>query len=177
MDMDSFKAFINDDITWCANKCDEKECFRNSIHMKTPNSPHSFSYFEGTEECTKSNNSKKEMYCTVNNLDVTKFEDSKYYCKHCEEILVYKIDNNIKLNEDELWDFLEFELTQYREYGDKGRWDRSVYSICYLCHRYFELDWSEGLTEYQESEIYTQPYEVKRHEYQKTITVTEWEAI
>lgn len=34
MDMDSFRAFINDDITWCANKCDEKECFRNPIHMK-----------------------------------------------------------------------------------------------------------------------------------------------
>ena len=110
-------------------------------------------------------------------LDITKFEDEDYYNEHCEEILVYKIDNKIELADDEMYDVLEFELKQYREYGDKGRWDRSVNSICYLCRRYFEVDWSEGLTEYQENYFRTQPYEVKRVEYEKTITVTEWNAV
>lgn len=111
------------------------------------------------------------------NLDITKFEDNDYYNEHCEEILVYKIDNNIELDEGEMWDLLEFEIKKYREYGDMGRWDRSVNSICELCNRYFELDWSQGLTEYQENYFGEQPYEVEQIEYQKTVTITEWKSV
>lgn len=111
------------------------------------------------------------------NLDITKFDDEDYYSEHCEEILVYKIDNKITLAKSELYDVLEFELDQYREYGSDGKWNRMVYSICYLCRRYFELDWFKGLTKYQENYFDKQPYEVKRYEYQKIITVTEWQSI
>lgn len=107
-------------------------------------------------------------------LDITKFDDEDYYSDHCEEILVYKIDNNMKLYNDELYDLLEFEIDDYREYGDNNRWDRSVSSICKLCNRYFKLNWFEGLTEMQENSFFEQPYEVKRIEYEKTIVVTKW---
>lgn len=111
------------------------------------------------------------------NLDVTKFDDRSYFLEHCEEILVYKIDNKIELTNNEMFYFLEYEINKYREYGDKGKKDRLVYSICYLCNRYFELDWCEGLGKYQENCFYEQPYEVEKNEYEKTITVTEWKAV
>lgn len=44
-------------------------------------------------------------------------------------------------------------------------------------NRYFSLNWSRRLTEYQENEYMYQPVEVKLHEYEKTITVREWEEI
>ena len=111
------------------------------------------------------------------NLDVTKFDDEDYYYEHYKEILIYKIDNNMKLYNDELYDLLEFELCNYREYGDNNRWDRCVSSICELDNRYFKLNWFEGLTEMQENSFYEQPYEVEKVEYEKTITVTEWKAV
>lgn len=100
-------------------------------------------------------------------------DEQEYYEEHFEEIMAAKILNGEKLTEREIkelvWDY-EVE----REEGDNTRWTRSVTSIVRLCDRYFSIDWEEGLTECQENEYYNQPYEVVKHTYEKTITVTEW---
>ena len=61
--------------------------------------------------------------------------------------------------------------------GDEGRWYRYMNTIFEVDNRYFSLNWSRGLTECQENEYMYQPVEVKLHEYEKTITVREWEEI
>lgn len=102
--------------------------------------------------------------------------EQEYYEEHFEEIMVAKILNGEKLTEQEIkeltWDY-EIE----REEGDHGRWTRYVTSIVKLCDKHFAIDWEQGLTEYQENEYYNQPYEVVKHTYEKTITVTEWIAV
>jgi hypothetical protein len=102
--------------------------------------------------------------------------EKEYYKEHFEEIMAAKILNGEKLTEREIeelvWDY-EVE----REEGDNRRWTRSVTSIVELCDKYFAIDWEEGLTECQENEYYNQPYEVVKHTYEKTITVTEWVAM
>lgn len=56
---DNLNSWFNDDITFCANECNEINCRRNQKNIKIHNIPHSFSYFEGTEYCMK-NKDKKE---------------------------------------------------------------------------------------------------------------------
>ena len=41
---------MSDDITFCASKCSNKECFRHPDNIKNPHIPHSFAYLKGTEE-------------------------------------------------------------------------------------------------------------------------------
>jgi hypothetical protein len=106
-----------------------------------------------------------------------KLEEEAYYREHFEEIMVKKIDNGELLDESELA-ALVFECnTISTTYGDKGRWSRSAQTIVELEDRYFCVDWYEGLTENQDNEFYDQPYEVEKHTYEKTITVTEWRKI
>lgn len=66
------------------------------------------------------------------------------------------------------------EYEEEREYGDRGRWTQSVVSIIKLCNKYYQIYWEEALTEYQENSFLDQPIEVRKHTYEKTITVTEW---
>ena len=47
-------------------------------------------------------------------------------------------------------------------------------TIKHVCGRYWEIDWQKGLTEYEEDQIDEQPFEVRKNEYEKVITVTEW---
>lgn len=101
--------------------------------------------------------------------------DKEYYEEHFEELMVKKIENNENLTECELSRLTEYE--ESREEGDSGRWTKGISSVLLLCDRYFILKWSAGLTEYQENEFYSQPYEVKKHTYEKTITVTEWQPV
>lgn len=104
-------------------------------------------------------------------------QEEEYRKAHYDEYIIGKIDAGEKLSEKELkelrWDFNEADTI----YGENRRWSRSVRSIIEICGRYFALDWEEGLTEYQDNEFYNQPFEVEKKEYQKTITVTEWNKI
>ncbi|MDF2590528.1 MAG: hypothetical protein K0S41_4371 [Anaerocolumna sp.] len=88
--------------------------------------------------------------------------------------MLEKIDSGVMLTERELKE-LCFEYNEVdRIEGDNRRWCRSVKSIIKFGERYFALDWQEGLTECQENEFCSQPYEVEENTYEKTITVTEW---
>jgi hypothetical protein len=107
-------------------------------------------------------------------LEKQKAEDAKkYYNEHFEEIMVKKIDNKEELTEKEL-SRLAYDYSISDEYGEKHRWTTTVNSVVKLLGRYFMVEWREGLTEIQENAFYDQPYEVEKHEYEKTITVTEW---
>lgn len=44
---------LTDDITFCANECNVKRCFRNSMWIIDKEIPHSYAYFKGTGECLK----------------------------------------------------------------------------------------------------------------------------
>lgn len=121
---------------------------------------------------------KKQEEEEVKRMEEQKVADEKkYYEEHFEEIIVQKIDNGEKLTESEIkeciWDYPRVELIE----GDSGRWTQYMKSIIELCGRTFCFPWEKGLTEYQENGFYYQPYEVKKHEYEKTITVTEWRKI
>lgn len=94
----------------------------------------------------------------------------------CDDYFLYLIDNNIDFDPEDTSMFLECnELKDERTYGELCRWDRPVTSICQIGDRYFQVCWSQGLTEYQEDYFdESHPIEVVLHEYQKTITVKEW---
>ena len=72
------------------------------------------------------------------------------------------IVNKKDLSEREFCDLLDYEVD--RSYGDNGRWTREVSSILELCGHLFELDWGEGLTEYQDDVFLEPPYEVVKGE-------------
>lgn len=106
-----------------------------------------------------------------------RIKEQEYYLEHFDEIMVNKIDAGEKLSEIELRKIV-YECNEIsKDYGENRRWTRSVQSIVELCNRYFCIQWEEGLTEYQDNSFYEQPYEVKRHDYTKTIIVTEWEKV
>lgn len=69
------------------------------------------------------------------------------------------------------------ELREDREVGENRRWSRSVCSIVELGGKYYSITWEEGLTENQENDFTNQPIEVKLNEYEKTITVREWNPV
>lgn len=92
--------------------------------------------------------------------------------------LIDKIDNADSLTERELRTFVwEVGEEVDREEGENRRWSRSVNVIKQVDDRFFSINYEEGLTESQDNEYYEQPEEVVKHEYEKTITVTEWKPI
>ena len=99
--------------------------------------------------------------------------EQKYYNEHFEEIMVKKIDSGEKLTERELSEVV-YRYDVETEHGENRRWSRTNTTIVEMMGRFFSIDWEEGLTECQENEFYEQPYEVEKHTYEKTITVTEW---
>ena len=60
---------------------------------------------------------------------------------------------------------------------EKKRWVNFTRTICRICGRYFALDWQEWLADHQDNQYPDQPYEVAKHEYEKTIKVVEWNKI
>ena len=96
--------------------------------------------------------------------------EEEYYNEHFGELMVEKIDKGENLTERELSRIQEFEIES--ETGEHGRWTCSVESILLVCDRHFLLNWEQGLTEMQDNEFYSQPYEVEKKE--ETITVTRW---
>ena len=102
-------------------------------------------------------------------------EQDIIYRHNCyKKWLLNAIESNRDLKDYELKSLQEFSIDDIE--GDIGRWTQSIESIVELCGKYFSLCWERGLTEHQENLFYNQPYEVKKHEYEKTITVTEWVA-
>lgn len=97
------------------------------------------------------------------------------YDNDFDEIMLRKIDSGEELTEDELKELTEYEIEQ--EKGENRRWTRTITSIVELFGRFFALEWEEALTEMQENEFYSQPYEVEKVTYEKTITVTEWKPL
>ena len=79
------------------------------------------------------------------------------------------IVNKKDLSEREFRGLLDYEVD--RSYGDNRRWTREVSSILKLCGHLFELDWDEGLTEYQDDVFFGLPYEVIKEEKQVMTTV------
>ena len=105
--------------------------------------------------------------------ELDKKEKAIIYKHHCyEKWLLNAIESDRDLKDYELKSLQEFSIDDIE--GDIGRWTQSIESIVELCGKYFSLCWERGLTEHQENLFYNQPYEVKKHEYEKTITVTEW---
>ena len=117
--------------------------------------------------------SKEEESKLKEEKEIEEKKEEEYYINHFEEIIVNKIDNKEKLTREELSEII-FDYEIETEYGENRRCTRSASTVVKLCNRFFMIDWEEGLTESQENEYYNQPYEVKKHTYEKTITVTEW---
>lgn len=42
---------MSDDITFCMDKCDRKDCFRHPSQMLEPWRPHSMAYLKGSGYC------------------------------------------------------------------------------------------------------------------------------
>lgn len=103
-------------------------------------------------------------------------KEREYYWEHFDEIMVSKIENKTPLSKDELQE-LVFGFDVETERGDHGRWTENCRTIVKLKGRFFSICWERGLTEYQENEFYSQPVEVKKRTFEKTITVTEWVSI
>lgn len=96
-----------------------------------------------------------------------------------EQEFLCRFDAGEKFNERELrylTDEDEMDVIEEIE-GEDHRWDREIQTIFQAGGRYFSLCWRRGLTECQENEFWEQPIEVRKHTYQKTITVTEWKPI
>lgn len=104
-----------------------------------------------------------------NNMPIEEFIANNMELK----IMVDKIDNHEILTDDELEVFI-CDYGTIVEYGDNGRWSRTVTSITEYNGRLFSTDWDEGLTEYQDNSFYDQPVEVKKVQYQKVIDVVEY---
>lgn len=84
-------------------------------------------------------------------------------------------DSGYEFSESELSE-LAWENSVETTYGENGRWVRPVTTIIEFNGRYFQIDWYEGLTEYQPNEFYDQPFEVKKESHEETIivTITNW---
>lgn len=88
-----------------------------------------------------------------------------------EEIMLHKIQRGESLTESEI-KTLVYEFDAIDEvYGEDGRWTRSVCTIISLQGHYIEIDWERGLTECQENEFYSQPYEVFKEEVTKVVAL------
>ena len=91
-----------------------------------------------------------------------------------EKDMLERIDSGEKLSEKEIKMLVgEFEEI-YREEGDDRRWSKSIFSVVKIDNRCFAINWEKGLTECQENEYDSQPVEVEKKTYEKTITGTEW---
>jgi monoamine oxidase len=123
------------------------------------------------EQKQKEEESAKELEKELEKLSAEKeLKDTEF-----EQWSLEAIENNTELSENDIRDMLDaFEIEDYREYGENRRWLRTVSSILKIKGRYFQVNWQQGLTETQYNSYMDRPFEVIKHEYQKTITVTEW---
>ena len=93
--------------------------------------------------------------------------------KTWENKIQFALDNNIPLDEDDLYRLVcEYEI-QYFE-GDNHRWQQEVTSIIEFNNKTYAISWMRALTEMQDSNFYNQPIEVHKQERPITVTLTEW---
>lgn len=137
---------------------------------------HQMAQIPGLADRLKESKEKKAKVEEVKKASEEKAKEyKKYYQEHMDEILVNKIDAGESLTEKEIRNFLlECGEDVCDINGSCGRWTMSMRTIKKVCKRYWEINWQKGLTEYQEDVIDEQPFEVKKHEYEKKIIVTEW---
>lgn len=43
--------WLSDDITFCMEECENKDCFRNKINIRCHDIPHSFSMLKDSADC------------------------------------------------------------------------------------------------------------------------------
>ena len=101
-------------------------------------------------------------------MDTRIFDDD-----YNENYFLERIDNNIKLDEYELRDLVNFFSIDEIE-GEDHRWQREVQTIIQLNNRYFSISWMRGLTELQENNYWKQPIEVELQEEEKVIKIQQW---
>ena len=129
------------------------------------------------EKTLKQREEKRQQEEEAARLAEEQKKQEDYYNEHFEEIMVEKMDKDELLTESEIKTLVyEFESVDHAV-GDMLRWTTCVSDVIELCGRYFKVDWYQANTEMQEDEFLNQPYEVKLHEYEKTIIVKEWEKI
>lgn len=85
--------------------------------------------------------------------------------------LEQKIYNGEILSEEELEELSCYDTVK-TSYGENSRWQRAVEAIYKIGDKLFELDYWQGLTEYQDSSYPNQPYEVFKHTKKVTTTKT-----
>lgn len=90
-----------------------------------------------------------------------------------EKEMLYKIDNGKNLTDKE-FSKLVYNYSISDEDIEQRRWTMSTYTVCKLADRYFGIDLERGLTEYQDDSFPYPLEEVKKHTYEKAVTVTEW---
>jgi len=93
-----------------------------------------------------------------------------------EMSMINKIDSGEKLTEKELRDLI-LNYGKESDEGENRRWSCTVTTIVELFGRTFAVEWERGLTEMQENEYYSQPYEVELKTSEKIVIVKEWVAI
>lgn len=74
--------------------------------------------------------------------------------------LATKLENKDELTEDEIRYIVRNVSEVYREEGDDRRWSKSISTVHKVGDKLYNIDWEEGLTELQEDEFFTQPYQV-----------------
>ena len=101
-------------------------------------------------------------------------EEKAYYEEHFEDIMLEKLESGEGLTESELKTLI-FEYEVHKEYGDKLRWVRPVFTVFELNGKYFGVNWFEGLTEMQENEFNEQPFPVEKRI--KVVEVEQWVSV
>ena len=88
------------------------------------------------------------------------------------EVSAMKLKAGIELDSDEISSLLWSSDVKYQEEGENGRWNRNNLSVIDLEGTLYAIEWSEGLTESQENEFYTQPYKVELEKRDIVVTKT-----
>ena len=90
---------------------------------------------------------------------------------------IAKLKNGENLDESELMMLCCDGCIEDELEGDSGRWTQGVSTIIDIGDQLYRIDWSRGLTEYQDNEFYHQPYKVEKIEKVVTKTTVEYIAI
>lgn len=113
---------------------------------------------------------EEEMKKNQQEKETQKVKESSY-----EDYFLTMMDNSeAKFSEEEIKDLIYNEKLPVvdRIEGDDHRWQREMETIVKVKDRYFGIPWFRALTEMQEDDFYSQPYEVEPQE--KVITVKVW---
>ena len=76
-------------------------------------------------------------------------KDSENFEGFTEEYFLFLIENKVPFDSEDCCEMIDrFEIATI--YGEPRRWTRTVRSICKLNHKYYCINWEQGLTEHQE---------------------------